>query len=297
MDTPLVSVIIPNYNYGRYLAEAVESALNQTFPPHEVIVVDDGSTDNSLEVLAEYDGRIKVISQNNQGVGAARNAGARMATGNLLAFLDADDYWAPEKLEKQVSKFSEDPDMGLVHCGLACVDENGDRTSERDIVDGEQGWVADILLRVEPVIVGPGSNSLIRREVFVSVGGYDTNPNLHPSEDWELSYRVACVYKFGFVAEPLLYYRQHGGGGHTNIGRMERAMLIGFEKAFANGAAVDPRECYGKLYQVLAGSYFRAGQYRGFIRNAAKSVWARPAGLRYFLEFPVRRLKDKAAKK
>lgn len=285
---PRVSVIIPNYNYGRFLAEAVNSALNQTSAPHEVIVVDDGSTDNSLEILAAYGERIKVIRQTNQGVGAARNAGAELATGDLLAFLDADDYWAPEKIEKQAAKLAEDPETGLVHCGLVNVDESGKPLAVD--LEGEEGWVAEKLLRFQPVIVGPGSDSLIRKELFARIGGYDTNKDLHPSEDWDFSYRLALICKFGFVREPLLYYRQHGGGGHTNIKRMERAMLLGYEKAFANGATADRRECYGKLHQVLAGSYFLDGKYADFARNAAKSIWLRPRNIGYFLAFPLRRL-------
>ncbi len=286
---PAISIVIPNYNYGRFLAEAVNSALDQTLPPYEVIVVDDGSTDNSLEILNAYGDKIKIIQQKNQGVGIARNAGAELASGDYLAFLDADDYWAPEKLAKQVAKFAENNEIGLVHCGMLTVDVNGNPLEEN--LEGEEGWVADKLLRFQPVIAGPGSNSLIRKQVFSDAGGYDTNRDLHPSEDWELSYRIAEAYKFGFVPEPLLYYRQHGSGGHTNIKRMECAMLLGYEKAFANGATANRRECYGKLYQVLAGSYFRSGQYSDFIRNAVKSVWNRPAAIGYFFGFPLRRFR------
>src|SRR5262245_58814803 len=109
-----VSVIIPNYNYGRFLREALDSALNQTLPPLEVIVVDDGSTDESPEILESYGDRIRVIRQKNQGVGIARNTGAEAARGELLAFLDADDYWFPQKLEKQVEKINSDPELGMV---------------------------------------------------------------------------------------------------------------------------------------------------------------------------------------
>ncbi|HMM81114.1 MAG TPA: glycosyltransferase family A protein [Pyrinomonadaceae bacterium] len=286
-----VSVIIPNYNYGRFLREAVDSALGQTVAPHEVIVVDDGSTDDSGEILASYGERIIVIRQQNQGVGAARNKGAEIATGEFLAFLDADDYWAPTKLEKQLAVFESDPEIGLVHCGFQNVDADSKLLDAN--LSGSEGWVADKLLRFEPSITAPGGTTMIRREGFWSVGGYDANPNLHPSEDWDLSYRIARKWKYGFVSEPLLFYRQHGKGGHTNIARMERAMLIGFGKAFADDRELHPikNECYAKLYLVLAGSYFQAGQYGGFLRNAAKSIWRRPANLRYFLEFPIRRLR------
>ena len=102
---PLVSAIIPNYNYSRYIGEAVESALNQTYKNIEVIVVDDGSCDDSLKVLSAYVDRIKVVSQKNAGVAMARNNGVEVSTGEYVAFLDADDVWLPDKVEKQVDRF------------------------------------------------------------------------------------------------------------------------------------------------------------------------------------------------
>jgi glycosyltransferase involved in cell wall biosynthesis len=291
-----VSVIIPNYNYGRFLREAIDSVLNQTVRPHEVIVVDDGSVDNSHEVLESYGDRIITIRQQNQGVGVARNSGAKLATGEFLAFLDADDYWAPEKLEKQLAKFGEDSEIGLVHCGFQNVDTDGNLLDR--CVDGSDGWVAEKLLKFEPSIAAPGGTTMIRRGDFWEVGGYDTDPALHPSEDWDLSYRIASRWKYGFVPEPLLYYRQHGKGGHTDIRRMERAMLIGFGKAFGENGEIQSirTECYAKLYMVLAGSYFRAGQYSDFVRTAVKSVWKRPANIGYFAAFPLRQLRNASSK-
>ncbi|MCC7306770.1 MAG: glycosyltransferase family 2 protein, partial [Acidobacteria bacterium] len=180
-----VSVIIPTYNYGRFLREAVDSALGQTVAPHEVIVVDDGSTDDSAQILASYGDRISHVRQQNQGVGAARNKGAEVATGEFLAFLDADDYWALTKLEKQLAKFAEDPDIGLVHCGYQNVDSYGNLLDKN--LNGSGGWVAEKLLRFEPSTTAPGGTTLIKREAFRDVGGYDTNPDLHPSEDWDIS--------------------------------------------------------------------------------------------------------------
>lgn len=286
-----ISVIIPNYNYGRFLREAIDSALGQTLPPHEVIVVDDGSTDDSGAILGSYGDRIITVRQQNQGVGAARNKGAELATGEFLAFLDADDFWAPTKLEKQLAKFETDAEISLVHCGFQDVNSDGELLDQN--LNGGEGWVAEMLLLFEPAILAPGGTTLIRRTDFLDVGGYDVNPDLHPSEDWDFSYRIARRSKFGFVPEPLLFYRQHGSGGHTNIGRMERAMLIGFEKAFAEDKGLEPikAECYGKLYSVLSGSYFQAGDYGGFLKNAAKSIWQRPSNLGYFLRFPLRRLR------
>src|SRR3954470_1810603 len=117
-----VSVIIPTYNYARYLPQAIDSALGQTHAPLEVIVVDDGSTDDTPRVLEAYASRIRVIRQANQGAGAARNAGIAAARGEYVAFLDSDDLWRRDKLELQLARFREEPDLGLVHAGVETVD-------------------------------------------------------------------------------------------------------------------------------------------------------------------------------
>src|SRR5438309_4900890 len=101
-DCPLVSVVVPNYNYGRYVREAVDSVLGQTYPAVEVIVVDDGSSDDSLSVLQSYGSKIKLVVQPNGGVHKARNRGIEESKGEFVAFLDADDVWEPTKLERQV---------------------------------------------------------------------------------------------------------------------------------------------------------------------------------------------------
>jgi len=279
-----VSVIIPNYNYGRFLRQSIESALDQTLKPHEVIVVDDGSTDESNDVLDSFGDAILSVSQENAGVAAARNRGAGIATGDILAFLDADDFWGATKLEKQAAKFASDLAIGFVHCGMTNVDENGDRIDEH--VDGAEGSVAEQLLKFEPSVIA--TTIAVRRDLFMKVGGYDINRDLHPSEDWDLCYRLAGESKVGFVREPLHFYRHHGQGGHTRIDRMERAMLIAFEKAFsakANDVALLRDEAYGNLYLVLAGSYYHAGQIGQSIRCALKAVAHRPQSIGKLLAF------------
>lgn len=254
-----VSVIIPNYNYGRFLKPSIQSVLDQTMKPHEIIVVDDGSTDNSMEMIRSFGESITAIKQDNAGVAAARNKGAEIATGEFLAFLDADDYWHPEKLAKQMLKFSSDPDVGFVHCGSCYVDENG--VPIKDYVVGGEGWIANELLKFQPVVIA--NTLIVKRSLFSEIGGFDMNRDLHPSEDWDLCYRLSRICKLGFVHEALLYYRQHGSGGHTNIARMERAMTIAFEKAFQDPARQIQkvrRMSYGNLYLVLAGSYYHVGQ-------------------------------------
>lgn len=116
-----VSVIIPNYNYAKYVRKAIESVLLQTYSNLEVIVVNNGSTDDSLQVLKEFGGKIELIDQSNLGQSGARNSGLRRSTGDLIAFLDADDFWEPTKLEKQIALINED--VQLVYCGISTFNE------------------------------------------------------------------------------------------------------------------------------------------------------------------------------
>jgi glycosyltransferase involved in cell wall biosynthesis len=285
---PLVSAIIPNYNYARFVGEAVESALGQTYPNIEVIVVDDGSTDNSLEVLEQYRDRIKIVEQENSGVCVARNRGVAESKGEYIAFLDADDVWLPEKIEKQVKKFESEIDMGLVHVGVIDINASGEKLATH--LNGMEGDVAGELIMFErAVILGGGSGVMIPRRVFDDVGGFDES--LSTSADWDLYFRIGFAFSVGFIRQPLLKYRLHSSNMHSNIPRMESEMLSAYQKVFTeNGpdGRFDKGKAYGNLFRVLAGSYFQAGQYGDFLRTAAKSVWYRPAAIGYFAAFPFR---------
>ncbi len=286
----LVSVVIPNYNYARYLPEAIESVLAQTHKNVEVIVVDDGSTDDSKAVLASFGDRIRTIFQKNQGVSAARNRGVAESKGDFVAFLDADDAFLPSKLEKQIELFRADEGIGLVHVGTLDIDANGNSLAEH--LDGDEGEVSHEFLRFEqPVILGGGSGLMVRREAFDAVNGFDKR--MSTSADWDFGYRVSAKYRVGFVPEILLRYRIHNSNMHSNIAAMEHDMVLGYSKAFAAGTTADERKCYGNLYKVLAGSYFHAGQYADFLRTAAKSVFYRPSSFVYFSTFPIRRMTKK----
>lgn len=294
-----VSVIIPNYNYSRFLPDAIESVLAQTLPCDEILVVDDGSTDNSFETLAGYEKfGVKVIRQKNRGVGAARNAGVAASTGTLLAFLDADDYWFPQKIEKQLARLMADDKCGLVTCGMQEVDLDGNVINQYN--DGLEGWCAEDLLLIKPVVVGPGSTTLIRRVIFEQIGGYDETKEMYPSEDWEFSYRAARAAKLAFISELLVGYRNHGGNGHLQIPRFERAMKIAFEKTFSSDdkdVLRFKRRSYGNLYKILAGSYMHANQYGECLKNAAKSLFYTPENLAYFAAFPLRKRQRKGYSK
>lgn len=293
MSKPLVSVVIPNYNYSHYLCEAVDSALAQTYRNFEIIVVDDGSKDDSREVLQRYGDKITVIFQHNQGVAAARNRGVAEAAGEYVAFLDADDAWLPAKIEKQVSRFGDDTGLGLVHVGVADIDDEGNLLGESTA--GMEGNIsAELLMFRRPVILGGGSGIMVPRRIFDEIGGFDTR--LSTSADWDFFYRISSRHRVGFVPEVLLKYRVHGSNMHGNIAAMEHDMMLGYEKAFADGATANSRECYGNLHRVLAGSYFRAGRYTDFARHTAKSIWNTPSNFGYFAAFPLRWSRKKNAR-
>lgn len=288
MQKGLVSVIIPNYNYARYVGGAIDSALAQTYPDVEVIVVDDGSTDATKDVLINYGNGITTVSQQNQGVAAARNNGVAASSGEFIAFLDADDEWLPEKVEKQVAMLRSDPSLGLVHVGVEEIDP--DSNVLRDRLEGASGDATHELLMIGGRgILGGGSGLMVRRTVFDEIGGFDVR--LSTSADWDFFYQIARRHPVGFVSEVLLKYRVHTANMSANVGVMEHDMTLAFEKAFADDPQENKSAAYGSLYKTLAGSYFRAGDYRAFLRTAFRSIGYDPANLLYFAMFPVRRLR------
>jgi glycosyltransferase involved in cell wall biosynthesis len=280
---------MPVYNQRRFVAEALDSVLAQTRPPREVVVIDDGSTDGTSEILQGYGGRIRCVRQPNRGVAAARNRGAELVTSELLAFIDADDVWLPAKLERQLERCAAEPGLGLVHCGTEEIDESGRSLGERrDGLEG-RGLGARMLL-FQPAILGGGSGVVIPRLVFAELGGFD--PRLSTSADWDLYYRIAVRHPIGFVPDVLLRYRRHAANMHARVGVMAQDMLLAYRKAFADAPPEIrrlKRRAYGRLHAVLAGSFFVQGDYWGFLRHAAASVVIAPENVGHFVDARRRR--------
>jgi glycosyltransferase involved in cell wall biosynthesis len=287
---PLVSVVIPTYNYGRYLAQALDSALAQTYPHVEVIVVDDGSTDDSAAVATKYGSPVRWYRQQNQGVSAARNRGIQEAKGELVAFLDADDAWHPDKLARQVALLLK-PAVGLVYTGLHYIDAAGDILATD--LSGRRGRVLreHALLRGATVLAG-GSTALVRRGCFERAGLFD--PDLTTSADWDMWRRIACHYEIEVVREPLVYYRQHPSAMHLNVERFEHDVLHAFERMFLDPAAqeVHPlrRRCYSNLYFTLAGSYLKAGKLDRGVQYLGRCLVTWPPSIGYLSSAPFRRV-------
>jgi glycosyltransferase involved in cell wall biosynthesis len=163
-----VSTIIPAYNSERTIARAIDSALAQRYKSHEVIVVNDGSTDSTTAILARYSNQIKVISQSNSGVAAARNAGVRNSTGKYLAFLDSDDVWLAEKLEKLISVLEQHPLASLAFSDFTCVNSEGVATGRSGIDHAPS--MEEMLTALPPLILP--STSVIPRHIFERIGGF-----------------------------------------------------------------------------------------------------------------------------
>lgn len=205
-----ISAIIPTYNRRTLVTRAIDCALAQTRPVDEIVVVDDGSTDGTRELLAKrYGDRIRYHWQENAGVSAARNTGMRLSQGRYIALLDSDDVWAPEKTGLQADWLDAHPDFGMVLCDVARVEEDGsliDVFRRREVLP-EDGAVLGALLH-NPSLV-PAS-AMFRREVFEGTGGFDTS--LRTAEDIDFHLRVARHWKIGVIERTLVdAMRGHDG--------------------------------------------------------------------------------------
>jgi glycosyltransferase involved in cell wall biosynthesis len=203
---PLVSVIVPTYNRGWIIKEAIESVLAQDYKHFELIVVDDGSTDRTVDILASYKTDLHFIHQENRGVSAARNAGITKASGHLIAFLDSDDLWLPHKLSRQVDFFHSNP--GAMICQTEEIWlRNHVRVNPKKRHKKPSGMIFERSLSL--CLVSP-SAVMIKRSLFDEVGGFDEA--LPACEDYDLWLRISCRYPVHLIDTPLIIKR----GGHVD---------------------------------------------------------------------------------
>lgn len=219
MKNELVSVIIPTYNRVSYLQIAIDSVLNQTYSNLELIIIDDGSTDNTREVIQrKYGERVIYIWQENQGESVARNRGISMARGEYIAFLDSDDYWVSNKLETQVAYLSVKGRAGVacVFSTVWLVDESGRKIEEnpKGNIKSKKDISFESLL-TKNVILVPPSNVLVRTSCLQETGGFD--PSIQYGEDKDLLLRLRAKWDFGYIDVPLIFQRQHSSNQSTSI--------------------------------------------------------------------------------
>jgi glycosyltransferase involved in cell wall biosynthesis len=237
VDTPLVSVVIPAYNASETIRETLASASGQTYGNLDIIVVDDGSTDDTGAIVHRHslqDPRVRLVEKSNGGVASARNAGIRASRGTLVAFLDADDLWHPTKVSKQVKVLlAGGGEIALVYSPFRVIDINGKvLLSPRKY--GASGWVLHRHFYAN--LIGNGSSILVRKSVLDEVGGFD--PQLREAgaegcEDLLLQLRVAARYRFGEVQEYLIGYRRRPASMSSNADQMIRSGALAIRIALS----------------------------------------------------------------
>lgn len=247
---PLVSVIIPVYNGERTIRETVESVLQQTFTDFEVLVINDGSTDATLDTLSQIqDFRVQIFSYPNARQAASRNRGLERAKGEYIAFLDADDLWTSDKLELQFKTLQSSPEAAFAYSWTDYIDERGNFLHPGRHITKNGNVYADLIVNN---FVENGSNPLIRREVFEKVGVFDED--LPPAEDWDMWLRIAAHYPFVSVPAVHVLYRVTATSSSLNITQQERQCLTVLERGF-DRASPEVRQLkhnsYANLYKYL----------------------------------------------
>jgi glycosyltransferase involved in cell wall biosynthesis len=251
----VVSVIVPSYNASRYIRETLESVLGQTYSSFEVIVVDDGSTDETPAIVADYsrrDSRIRLVSQPNSGVGAARNRGIAQASGEFIAPLDADDIWYPEKLAKQVESLERrGTEWALGYCWSKSINERGEASMPLAHWPIRGNAFYALIYRN---IIGNASVPLFRTSAVREIGGYRTRAEqgeVQGCEDWDLTVRVAAKYLVDEVPAYLVGYRQIAATMSSDVVKMAKSYEFAMSELKRNYPQI-PK----KIMEWSAGHYY-----------------------------------------
>lgn len=230
-----VSVVIPCFNSLRFLPETVESVLAQSHADLEVVLVDDGGTDELEDwVSRQTDARVRLIRQENAGPSAARNRGIAGSTGDLVAFLDSDDLWEPTFLAELLPRF-DDPEVAMTYSGWDVIDAAG-RPNGRAVLSTWEGDVWERFVTRNPVAC---SGVVLRRSVLEAVGGFEVNRDRFPIdvEDWELWVRIAASHRVAVVSRPLVHHRRHDANSSSHPESLDAAYAHFLDRVFAD---VDP---------------------------------------------------------
>jgi glycosyltransferase involved in cell wall biosynthesis len=225
---PKVSVIICVYNGANTIARTLESVLNQTFTDFELLIINDGSKDHTLDVISQFtDARIQVYSYHNSGLATSRNRGLAQAAGDYIAFIDADDLWSADKLKSQVKVLEASPKAGVAYSWVDRIDE-GDRIICQGGHHTAAGNVLAYLLLAD--ITDSGSNALIRKSAFVEVGNYEES--MPSGQDWDLAIRLATRYEFVVVPRSQVFYRASSCSISANVLRLEAGCRKTIDRSF-----------------------------------------------------------------
>lgn len=276
-EAPATSVVIPAYNAAWCVGKAVDSVLAQKGCGFEVVVVDDGSTDDTAAVLARYGDAIRVVRQRNQGLSAARNAGIRAARGEFVAFLDADDWWLPGKLAPQLALLRARPEVGFCSCAARVEDPDGRLLN----LWPAPRWRGPFLVHLfgsAADVAGSGSAVVARRALFDRVGGFDES--LRSLEDIDMWMRLAAVTDYACLDEPLVVILKRPGSMSRNLEVMRDAAVRVMAK---NRALLPPalqggywRACMAGIHADYAKWRHRAGQRREALAEVARMLALAP---------------------
>lgn len=263
-----VSIIVPAYNAARYLPAAISSVLSQTYADWELIVIDDGSTDETRSVVHSYSpklgAKLRYLHQSNRGVSAARNRGIREAQGEFVALLDADDVWLPTRLARGVALLDSSPRVGLVHSRLARIDSNGATVDYLTFPARYQaGRIAVDLYTRRANILSP--TVLLRMRCLDDVGLFDET--MHASEDRDLWFRIAERHEVAYIDEILAHYRVNSGGATSDPDRMLKGQLFFIHKHYKRSVC-----SWVVLHQALAQIYREQGDFFFSGHQVMKSI-------------------------
>jgi len=272
---PLVSVIIPTYNRAAYLQKALQSVKEQTYQSLEIIVIDDGSTDDTGEMLKNYEGQLRYFYQENRGISGARNAGIKRARGEFIAFLDSDDYWLPDKTVQQLALFKQHPEYALVAARCASIRLDGSyREKNRP---GKSGWVLEDLFKANFIRT---SAAMIKQECFENIGLFDEE--LRECEEYDLWLRIAAQYPVGFINKSLAVYVDNPDGASTDslTGRLYRLRVL--EKQYLQDNI--PAHLYARRIadtcHYIGRHYMKKGEKERGVQYLLKAQKLRPAYLK-----------------
>jgi glycosyltransferase involved in cell wall biosynthesis len=281
---PEVSVIVPTYNYAHFIGDCLDSIFSQTYKDFEVIVVDDGSTDDTAQVLKKYRGEIHYIHQENRGLPAARNTGIRAAQGEYLAFLDSDDLWLPDKLDEQIRVLRNDADMGIIFSDASAFDEKG--VIRESILKEENTCTGFCFQRLfmGNYLVMP--TVMIRTRCLEKGGLFDES--LTAVEDYDLWLRISIYYKIGFVAKVLAKYRVHPSNMSRDFFRLMENEIKVIQKIIEQypgpvqklGGRVSVRVC--SLFNQYGLEWIEKGNAHQAKKSFLRAVKARPGQLRSY---------------
>lgn len=221
---PLISVIIPTYNGGQFIARTLQSVLDQTFQDFEILVVDDGSVDNTAEVVQQFTRRIRYFRKPNGGPASARNFGLRRAKGNYIALLDHDDLWLPKRLETQLPLFDKDPKIGVVFSDCYIKATNDSVVPETSFQEAKP-FAGEVFEKLFLRNFVPSLTTLVRRECFDCVGFFDESGRMTMTDDYHMWLRIAVHYRYAFHPKPLAVYYRHSSNFSNKFDQFIKEIL------------------------------------------------------------------------